>query len=159
MPLRSNGSLSMNRSLMAAGLVDYLQVTLFPVISGRTGAEPILGGAADFDLELVEQQTLDGHTQERPLGSDAGSDVVSLNQLHEVAAGVVEDSRRHRTELDRILRERDAEVAEPGVLGNDVVDEERGEGDAIVDEGGLERLCRWMLVGLQQKLDAVAVLR
>jgi dihydrofolate reductase len=63
-PLRSNGSLSMNRSLLAAGLVDYLQVTLFPVISGRTGAEPIFRGAADLDLELVEQQTLDGHTQE-----------------------------------------------------------------------------------------------
>jgi hypothetical protein len=36
-PLRSNGSLSMNRALMAAGLVDYVQLTLFPVISGRTG--------------------------------------------------------------------------------------------------------------------------
>jgi dihydrofolate reductase len=63
-PLRSNGSLSMNRSLMAAGLVDYLQLTIFPVISGRTGAEPLFLGAADFDLELVEQRTLDGHTQE-----------------------------------------------------------------------------------------------
>ena len=39
MPLRSNGSLSLNRALMAAGLVDYLQVTLFPVISGQTGAD------------------------------------------------------------------------------------------------------------------------
>ena len=64
MPLRSHGSLSLNRSLMAAGLVDCVQVTLFPVISGRTGAEPIFAGAADFDLELVEHRTLDGHTQE-----------------------------------------------------------------------------------------------
>src|SRR5512144_2335935 len=32
-PLRSHGSLSMNRALMAAGLVDRLQVTLFPVIT------------------------------------------------------------------------------------------------------------------------------
>jgi dihydrofolate reductase len=63
LPLRSMGSLSLNRSLMAAGLVDYLQLTIFPVISGRTGAEPIFQGAADFDLELVEQRTLDGHTQ------------------------------------------------------------------------------------------------
>jgi dihydrofolate reductase len=63
-PLRSNGSLSLNRALMAAGLVDRLQVTLFPVISGRTGAEPIFQGAADFDLELLERRTLDGRTVE-----------------------------------------------------------------------------------------------
>jgi len=63
-PLRSNGSLSLNRALMAAGLVDYVQVTLFPAISGQTGAEPIFQGAADFDLELVESRTLDGHIQE-----------------------------------------------------------------------------------------------
>jgi dihydrofolate reductase len=63
-PLRSHGSLSLNRALMAAGLVDFLQVTLFPVITGQTGVDPIFGGAADFDLELVESRTLDGHTQE-----------------------------------------------------------------------------------------------
>ncbi|GAB1513558.1 dihydrofolate reductase family protein [Actinophytocola sp. KF-1] len=63
-PLRSHGSLSLNRALMAAGLVDRVQVTIFPVISGRTGAEPVFHGAADFDLELLEARTLDGHTQE-----------------------------------------------------------------------------------------------
>ena len=63
-PLRSHGSLSMNRALLAAGLVDRLQVTLFPVITGQTGLDPIFQGAADFDLELVEHQTLDGHIQE-----------------------------------------------------------------------------------------------
>ena len=63
-PLRSHGSLSMNRALMAAGLVDFVQVTLFPVISGQTGTDPIFGGAADFDLELVENRTFDRHTQE-----------------------------------------------------------------------------------------------
>ncbi|GAB3977927.1 dihydrofolate reductase family protein [Plantactinospora veratri] len=63
-PLRSHGSLSMNRALMAAGLVDRVQVTLFPVITGRTGTEPIFKGAADFDLELIESRTLDGHTQQ-----------------------------------------------------------------------------------------------
>jgi hypothetical protein len=26
--------------------------------------DPIFGGAADFDLELIEQRTLDGRTQE-----------------------------------------------------------------------------------------------
>ena len=63
-PLRSHGSLSMNRALMAAGLVDRVQVTLFPVITGQTGQDPIFAGAADFDLELIESRTLDGHTQE-----------------------------------------------------------------------------------------------
>ena len=63
-PLRSNGSLSMNRALMAAGLVDRVQVTLFPVITGQTGVDPIFQDAADFDLELIESRTLDGHTQE-----------------------------------------------------------------------------------------------
>ena len=37
-PLRSHGSLSMNRALMAAGLVDRVQVTLFPV--SPVGREP-----------------------------------------------------------------------------------------------------------------------
>ncbi len=63
-PLRSHGSLSLNRALMAAGLVDRLQVTLFPVITGQTGLDPIFQGAADFDLELLENRTLDGHIQE-----------------------------------------------------------------------------------------------
>ena len=63
-PLRSHGSLSMNRSLLAAGLVDYLQVTVFPVITGQTGDDPLFAGAADFDLELLESRTLDGNIQE-----------------------------------------------------------------------------------------------
>jgi dihydrofolate reductase len=64
MPLRSHGSLSMNRALMAAGLVDQVQVTLFPVITGKNGSSPVFEGAADFDLELLEHRTLDGHIQE-----------------------------------------------------------------------------------------------
>ncbi|MEU4474501.1 dihydrofolate reductase family protein [Micromonospora sp. NPDC023888] len=63
-PLRSHGSLSMNRALMAAGLVDRVQVTIFPVLTGQTGTEPIFSGAADFDLELIESRTLDGRSQE-----------------------------------------------------------------------------------------------
>ncbi|GAB3426158.1 dihydrofolate reductase family protein [Flindersiella endophytica] len=63
-PLRSHGSLSMNRALMAAGLVDRVQVTVFPVMTGQTGTEPVFQGAADFDLELIETRTLDGRTQE-----------------------------------------------------------------------------------------------
>ena len=63
-PLRSHGSISLNRALMAAGLVDFVRVTVFPVISGRTGTEAIFKGAADFDLELVESRTLDRNIQE-----------------------------------------------------------------------------------------------
>ncbi|MCI3150703.1 deaminase [Streptomyces sp. GB4-14] len=63
-PLRSHGSLSMNRALMAAGLVDRLQVTLFPVVTGRTGLDRIFEGAADFDLELLGHRTLDDRIQE-----------------------------------------------------------------------------------------------
>ena len=63
-PLRSHGSLSMNRALMAAGLVDRVQVTIFPVITGQTGSDPIFQGAADFDLDLIESRTLDSNIQE-----------------------------------------------------------------------------------------------
>ena len=63
-PLRSHGSVSMNRALMAAGLVDRLQVALFPVITGKSGEDPVFAGADDFDLELIESRTLDGDIQE-----------------------------------------------------------------------------------------------
>ena len=63
-PLRSHGSLSMNRALMAAGLVDRVQLTVFPVITGRSGAGPVFAGAADFDLDLLDSRTLDGRIQE-----------------------------------------------------------------------------------------------
>ena len=52
----------MNRSLMAAGLIDRVQVTVFPAITGQTGTEPIFAGAADFDLELIENRVLDENT-------------------------------------------------------------------------------------------------
>jgi dihydrofolate reductase len=63
-PLRSHGSVSMNRALMAAGLIDRVQVTIFPVLTGRTGTVPVLAGTTDFDLELLESRTLDGRIQE-----------------------------------------------------------------------------------------------
>jgi hypothetical protein len=34
------------------------------VITGQNGSAPIFKGAADFDLELLESRTLDGHIQE-----------------------------------------------------------------------------------------------
>jgi dihydrofolate reductase len=63
-PLRSHGSRILNRALMAAGLVDRVQLTLYPVITGQTGDEPIFAGAADFDLELLESRTLDSDITE-----------------------------------------------------------------------------------------------
>jgi dihydrofolate reductase len=63
-PIRSHGSLRLNKALMAAGLVDRLQVTVFPVIVGQTGDEPIWAGAGDYDLDLLESRTLDGRTTE-----------------------------------------------------------------------------------------------
>ncbi|MEQ1770260.1 MAG: dihydrofolate reductase family protein [Devosia sp.] len=62
-PLRSHGSLSMNRALMRAGLVDRLQVSVFPVVSGETGQEPVFENAADFDLEMIESRTYDARIQ------------------------------------------------------------------------------------------------
>jgi len=78
-PLRSHGSLSMNRSLMAAGLVDRVQLTIFPVISGRTGTNPIFAGAADLDLELAAMSgPHDGAARGQQSGHrrDRGADVV-----------------------------------------------------------------------------------
>ena len=63
-PLRSHGSLTLNRALLAAGLVDRIQLTLYPVLTGQTGDEPIFAGAPDFDLELLESRTLDTHITE-----------------------------------------------------------------------------------------------
>jgi dihydrofolate reductase len=64
-PLRSHGSISMNRSLLAAGLVDRLEVLVFPVITGASGYNPILAGVSrDVDLELVDSRLLDGRIQQ-----------------------------------------------------------------------------------------------
>ncbi|WP_165068726.1 dihydrofolate reductase family protein [Marisediminicola senii] len=62
LPLRSQASLSLNWSLLAAGLVDRIEVTVFPVITGRTGTSPIYAGLGDYDLELLDSQTFDGRT-------------------------------------------------------------------------------------------------
>lgn len=63
-PLRSHGSLSLNWALLAAGLVDRMQVTIYPVLTGRSGTAPVFAGAGDLDLELLESRVLDGRTHE-----------------------------------------------------------------------------------------------
>ena len=61
-PMRSHGSLSLNRALLAAGLVDRLEVMLFPVVTAGSGRDPLLRDGAEFDLDLVETTVLDGRT-------------------------------------------------------------------------------------------------
>lgn len=63
LPIRTMGSISLNRSLVAAGLVDFLQVTVFPVVTAQSGIEPLYADWPDLDLELVEARTLDGRMQ------------------------------------------------------------------------------------------------
>jgi dihydrofolate reductase len=63
-PLRSHGSIAMNRALLAAGMVDRLEVMVFPVITGASGENPILAGLPDIDLELVDSQLFDGRVQQ-----------------------------------------------------------------------------------------------
>jgi dihydrofolate reductase len=62
-PLRTIGSLSLCRSLLAAGLVDRFRVVVFPVITGATGRDRIFDGYPDIALELVESRTFDGRLQ------------------------------------------------------------------------------------------------
>ena len=62
--MRTLGSLTLCRSLLAAGLVDRFRLVVFPVVTGATGQERVYDGYPDVALELVESRTLDGHTQE-----------------------------------------------------------------------------------------------
>jgi len=59
-PLRSHGSIAMNQALLKAGLVDRLELMVFPVITGASGFDPLFAGLPDIDLELVDSQVLDG---------------------------------------------------------------------------------------------------
>jgi dihydrofolate reductase len=63
-PLRSHGSIAMNRALLRAGLVDRLEVMVFPVITGASGADPVFADLPDIDLELVDSQVYDGRMQQ-----------------------------------------------------------------------------------------------
>jgi dihydrofolate reductase len=61
-PMRSHGSISLNRALLAAGLVDRLEVMVFPAITGKSGYASLFHGGAEFDLDLIESTVLDGRT-------------------------------------------------------------------------------------------------
>jgi dihydrofolate reductase len=62
-PMRTIGSFSFSRSLLAADLVDRLRLLVFPLVLGRTGRMRILEDLPDLDLELVGSRTLDGRLQ------------------------------------------------------------------------------------------------
>jgi dihydrofolate reductase len=61
--LRTLGSLTLCRSLLAAGVVDRYRVVVFPVITGNTGRERIYDGYPDVALEMVASRTFDGRIQ------------------------------------------------------------------------------------------------
>jgi len=61
-PMRCHGSISLNRALLAAGLVDRIEILMFPAISGRAGEAELFHGGAELDLDLIESSVLDGRT-------------------------------------------------------------------------------------------------
>jgi dihydrofolate reductase len=61
--LRTLGSLTLCRSLLAAGLVDRFRVGVFPVITGSSGRDRIYDGYPDVSLELLDSRTFDGRIQ------------------------------------------------------------------------------------------------
>jgi len=61
--LSTLGSVSLCRSLIAAGLVDRFRVVVFPVITGATGQDRIYDGYPDLKLQLVESRTFEGGIQ------------------------------------------------------------------------------------------------
>jgi len=62
-PMRSHGSIALNRALLAAGLVDRLEILMFPAVTGRAGTAALLHDGVELDLELIESTVLDGRTQ------------------------------------------------------------------------------------------------
>lgn len=62
-PIRTMGSISLNKALLREGLVDYLQLVVFPVATGQSGLEPIFADWPDLDLELVTTRTFDDRMQ------------------------------------------------------------------------------------------------
>ena len=61
-PMRSHGSITLNRALLAAGLVDRLEIMMFPAITGRAGYAALFQDGAEFDLDLLDTKVLDGRT-------------------------------------------------------------------------------------------------
>jgi dihydrofolate reductase len=62
-PIRTMGSISLNKALLREGLVDILQLVVFPVVTGESGRDPIFTEWPDLDLDLVNSRTFDGRMQ------------------------------------------------------------------------------------------------
>jgi dihydrofolate reductase len=58
-PLRSIGSLTLVRGMLELGLVDRLRLTVFPLVLGPIGREPVFAGYQETRLELVGSEVLD----------------------------------------------------------------------------------------------------
>jgi dihydrofolate reductase len=58
-PLRSIGSITLVRHLMAAGLVDRLRLIVFPHVLGQAGQEPVFTGYPETSLTLASTTVLD----------------------------------------------------------------------------------------------------
>jgi dihydrofolate reductase len=61
--MRTIGSLTLCRSLLAAGLADRFRVVVFPVITGGSGRERIYDGYPDVALDMISSRTFDGRIQ------------------------------------------------------------------------------------------------
>ena len=59
LPMRTIGSPSLVRSFFRLGLVDRVQVMVFPTIRGVTGEDPIFAEAPDLDLRLTGTSVID----------------------------------------------------------------------------------------------------
>lgn len=74
LPMRTMGSLSLARQLLAAGLVDRLRMMTFPLLVGPSGREAAFEQlGSPVDLDLIEHRVLDDRTvltEYRPTGKD-----------------------------------------------------------------------------------------
>lgn len=150
-PMSTLGSISLCRSLLAAGLVDRFRVVVFPVITGATGLEPIYDGYPDVALEMTDARTFDGRIQlveyipcvlDGPPGTDparirerdpvliiAGHLTVDPDRRDEARGGERTGGghRRHRRRRRHVGRRRSA-VAVRRALGHPVARRSDGTG-------------------------------
>jgi hypothetical protein len=57
--LRTIGSLSLVQQFLRARLVDHRRLTIFPLVIGETGEQPLFRQVGDFELHLQGRTVLD----------------------------------------------------------------------------------------------------
>ena len=88
-----------------------------------------------------------------------GSPLVSLRDLDQISARVVEHRGGHGSHLCRRLGEPDAKLLETLVFSVDVGDRERGKRDPVGDEGVLEGFDGRVIIRLKQQFgQAITIL-